>query len=120
MMDNVDDALAEQASEQEKATRQGEVHALLQKVDFALQVRSFLASEIGERILSDAEKETRTLLDDLASLDPDDEVERKTIRAIRQRLALLAHWQDRFAEYIAAGNAAEVELNEGEGHIQPE
>jgi len=116
-MDNVDDALEEQQIERELHDQQARTHELLRKVDFGLQVRQFLAGDIGSRILRDTEIETKDLLEALSDLDPDNKVERAEMRLIRQKLGILAHWQDAFARYIDAGHAAEVELNEGQTFV---
>jgi len=87
---------------------------LLRTIDFGIQVQAFLDSEIGQRILTDAEQQAQGLYRALADLDPDKQEDRDQMRHIRQRLGILSYWQDAFAGYILAGRQAELEYQETE------
>jgi hypothetical protein len=107
-IDAQQEAIAQQQARDDEIYR----HTLLQRIDFALQVRQFLDSKIGERILSDSEAELAKLTNAIFDLDPDDPEERKVLRQVRLRAGILRHWQECFAEYITAGKNAETELQE--------
>jgi hypothetical protein len=119
-MDNIEDALEEQRLASERADQQARLHEKLTVIDFGLQVRQFAEGPIGQQLAADAERDKLQLLHELANLDPDDREERKTMHQIRHKLGVIAQWQEWLGAYVKAGEAAEIELNQGEQYINPE
>lgn len=84
----------------------------LRELDFGLTVQKFLDGPIGERILSDAERELKDITNSLLEKNVDDHIDRREMRVLLARAAVLRHWQDAFANYIIAGKNAEKELEQ--------
>jgi hypothetical protein len=89
-----------------------EARELEKRIDFGLQVRAFLDSEIGQRLLADAEAERKELVEAYLTLDPDDHTRDASRREIRFKIGVLDHWQSAFARYINEGEAAEAQYTE--------
>jgi len=66
---------------------------LLKIIDFGLQVKAFLASGIGQRLVKDSEDERATLMESLIGVDIEDPADRKRWRERMFRIAVLDHWQ---------------------------
>lgn len=87
---------------------------LKRRVDFGLAVENVLHSDIGNRLREDIESESTKLMEQIVSLDADDEADRKKIRALKFQLGVLEQGMALFARYVADGHAAAHELQEGE------
>lgn len=110
--DNVDDEIDRRALAEEQIQHAQQLQELRAQVSLADEVQRFLASGLCQRMESDALRERAALLNELADLDPDDDADRKRIRAIRLDVAALERWKVFLAQYTEEGNTAFAMLNE--------
>lgn len=103
------------AAQQQEAER--ERNQLFATVDFGLRVRQLLDSPIGRRMLADSTREKERVKDALVLCDEGTEEGRSQARELRMEFHALNRWQVFFDEYIRAGDAAEAQLREIEGHV---
>lgn len=80
---------------------------LIQQIDTGLAVREFLASELGAKLVKDAEEQRALLVEQLLETNPTDTA---TVIWLRTEIKAIDYWQQRFALYIQCGEQAEGDL----------
>ena len=85
---------------------------LLRAIDFGFEVEAFLNTDIGKFLITRAEGEVETAVEELKRVEPDDTT---AVRNIHTRIKVaesVLYW---LAEAISAGNLAQQELHERDG-----
>lgn len=89
---------------------------LAKKISFGYGVTEWLKSEFAHYICGRDEQERETLVKELLECDVDASGGLQENRRIRARIATIDHWQDRLAEAVTEGEAAEKEFTARNEH----
>ena len=111
-IDNVEDALQEQAAAREEQEAIARGHALRNVIDLGFQVLQFLDSDLGKRLEHDARAERVALTEKYVLLDPEDPKDKVEMQAMRFRINVLNAWQEFFHSYVKAGEDAQTQFLE--------
>jgi dynactin complex subunit len=93
--------------------------ALERAIDLGLQVEEFLAGELGQKLLADAERDRNSLVDDYLKLNPALDSHREPMVDILFQIRVIDHWQQAFGHYKDAGLSAQAQYQE-EGVVSNE
>lgn len=108
----IDEELSPQELEQRRIEAEARARELARQIDLGFAVKKFLAGELGQQLMNDADHQIAELVAEYLKLDADNPEHREKMREVRFSIRVAEHWSDWFQRYIREADAAEAQFHE--------